>query len=324
VPRPATAQNWGRPADGQGRPHPPPLPRDSCDRRPERSAGPDPWPIAPAEAAQWTESKPHGFGQARADGGGIRDGAQREAGSCCQIAHNGWPQARSRRFGQDRRCDMHQAPSGQPRRACRCRRGQPINTMFLRGHDTLLRWNQPQYCAVRMDYSCILIHYGTCFHQSGTQEGKWTKWTDTDQALIPRFAPPDAALPRFRGVAGPVGRCSRTTVRARIERLQRPGRYSWGSGVVAEGDVAQGPLCGILMMIRRRGRGADPHPATVTGPCRMCAPVSQTNGRWDMIRRDRDRHGWRILDPPLLAIRRFDGVVSPRTNLSEHPPNPGR
>ena len=104
---------------------------------------------------------------------------------------------------------------------------------------------------------------------------------------------------------------SRTTVRARIERLQRQGDIV-GFSVVLKADVAQDPVRG-LMMIAVEGRGADRILRQLTGLPEVRA-VHSTNGRWDMIV-EIGTATLEDLDRALATIRRFDGVVSSETNL---------
>ncbi|MEE4347572.1 MAG: Lrp/AsnC family transcriptional regulator [Paracoccaceae bacterium] len=104
---------------------------------------------------------------------------------------------------------------------------------------------------------------------------------------------------------------SRTTVRTRIERLQRQGDIV-GFSVVLKADVAQDPVRG-LMMIAVEGRGADRILRQLTGLPEVRA-VHSTNGRWDMIV-EIGTATLEDLDRALAAIRRFDGVVSSETNL---------
>lgn len=131
---------------------------------------------------------------------------------------------------------------------------------------------------------------------------------DTDLSLI-RALRHDAraslsALADLLGV-------SRTTVRARIERLQRQGDIA-GFTVVLKGDVAQDPVRG-LMMIGVEGRGADRILRQLNGLPDVRA-VHNTNGRWDMIV-ELGTATLEDLDQTLATIRRFDGVVSSETNL---------
>jgi DNA-binding Lrp family transcriptional regulator len=102
-----------------------------------------------------------------------------------------------------------------------------------------------------------------------------------------------------------------TTVRARIERLQRQGDII-GFSVVLKGDVAQDPVRG-LMMIALEGRGADRIQRHLTGLPEVRA-VHSTNGRWDMII-EIGTATLEDLDRTLATIRRLEGVVSSETNL---------
>jgi DNA-binding Lrp family transcriptional regulator len=134
------------------------------------------------------------------------------------------------------------------------------------------------------------------------------KMDDTDQALI-RALRHDARA-SLSALSDQLG-VSRTTVRARMERLQRQGDII-GFSVVLKGDVAQDPVRG-LMMIAVEGRGADRIQRQLTGLPDVRA-VHNTNGRWDMII-EIGTATLEDLDRALAAIRRLEGVVSSETNL---------
>ncbi|MEB8389200.1 Lrp/AsnC family transcriptional regulator [Rhodobacteraceae bacterium KMM 6894] len=104
---------------------------------------------------------------------------------------------------------------------------------------------------------------------------------------------------------------SRTTVRARIERLQRSGDIV-GFSVVLKGDAAQDPVRG-LMMLGIEGRGTDRIVRQVNGLSAVRA-THTTNGRWDVIA-EIGTATLEDLDQVLTQIRRFDGIVSSETNL---------
>lgn len=104
---------------------------------------------------------------------------------------------------------------------------------------------------------------------------------------------------------------SRTTVRTRVERLQRSGDIV-GFSVVLKGDVAQDPVRG-LMMIGIEGRGAERVVRQLTGMPEVRA-VHTTNGRWDLIA-ELGTQTLEELDRALAAIRRFEGVATSETNL---------
>lgn len=104
---------------------------------------------------------------------------------------------------------------------------------------------------------------------------------------------------------------SRTTVRARIERLQRTGEVV-GFTVVLRGDAARDPVRG-LMMLGIEGRGADRIVRQLNGLSAVRA-VHTTNGRWDLI----VEIGTATLeefDDVLARIRRFDGIANSETSL---------
>lgn len=131
---------------------------------------------------------------------------------------------------------------------------------------------------------------------------------ETDQALI-RALRHDARA-SLSALSDQLG-VSRTTVRARIERLQRQGDIV-GFSVVLRADVAQDPVRG-LMMIALEGRGADRIQRQLTGLPEVRA-VHNTNGRWDMIV-EIGTTTLEDLDRTLATIRRLEGVVSSETNL---------
>ncbi|MCL4154148.1 UNVERIFIED_CONTAM: hypothetical protein GTU68_043733 [Idotea baltica] len=104
---------------------------------------------------------------------------------------------------------------------------------------------------------------------------------------------------------------SRTTLRARLARLQQSGEIV-GFSVVTRADVAQDPVRG-LMMIGIEGRGATRIKRQLAGMPELRA-IHSTNGRWDLI----VEIGTVTLaefDKVLDRIRRLDGVVSSETSL---------
>ncbi|MDR9484241.1 MAG: Lrp/AsnC family transcriptional regulator [Sediminimonas sp.] len=130
----------------------------------------------------------------------------------------------------------------------------------------------------------------------------------TDQSLI-RALRHDAraslsALSEELGV-------SRTTVRSRIEKLQRQGDIV-GFSVVLKGDVAQDPVRG-LMMIGVEGRGAERIMRQLSGMPEV-RRVHTTNGRWDLIV-ELGTQSLEELDRALAGIRRLDGVATSETSL---------
>lgn len=104
---------------------------------------------------------------------------------------------------------------------------------------------------------------------------------------------------------------SRTTLRTRIERMEREGDIQ-GYSVVLKQDVAQDPVRG-LMMLGIEGRGADRILRQLQGMAEVRA-VHSTNGRWDLIA-EIGTETLEALDAALARIRRLDGVVSSETSL---------
>ncbi len=104
---------------------------------------------------------------------------------------------------------------------------------------------------------------------------------------------------------------SRTTVRARIAKLQERGEIV-GFSVVTRSDVMQDPVRG-MMMIGIEGRGTDRITRQLNGMPELRA-LHSTNGRWDVI----VEIGTKTLeefDAVLGRIRRLDGVVASETSL---------
>ena len=104
---------------------------------------------------------------------------------------------------------------------------------------------------------------------------------------------------------------SRTTLRARLERLQASGEIL-GFTVVTRSDVLADLVRG-LMMIEIEGRGTDRITRTLMGMTQLRA-VHSTNGRWDVI----VEIGTKTLeefDEVLARIRKLDGVVASETSL---------
>ncbi|MDK3072511.1 Lrp/AsnC family transcriptional regulator [Sedimentitalea sp. JM2-8] len=104
---------------------------------------------------------------------------------------------------------------------------------------------------------------------------------------------------------------SRTTVRARIERLQQRGEIL-GFTVVLKQDTLRDPVRG-LMMIGIEGRGTDRVIRQLQGLPEVRA-VHSTNGRWDVIV-EIGTETLEGLDAALSRIRRFDGVQTSETSL---------
>ena len=104
---------------------------------------------------------------------------------------------------------------------------------------------------------------------------------------------------------------SRTTVRARIAKLQARGDIV-GFSVVIRADVAQDPVRG-MMMIEIAGRGAEKIIRQL-GVMSEVRAVHSTNGRWDVI----VEIGTRTLeqfDAVLVRVRKLEGIVSSETSL---------
>jgi len=104
---------------------------------------------------------------------------------------------------------------------------------------------------------------------------------------------------------------SRTTVRARIERLRQSGAIV-GFTVVLRGDTARDPVRG-LMMLGIEGRGTERVIRQLNGLSAVRA-THTTNGRWDVIV-EIGTETLEELDRVLAQIRRFDGIASSETSL---------
>lgn len=104
---------------------------------------------------------------------------------------------------------------------------------------------------------------------------------------------------------------SRTTVRARIERLRASGEIV-GFTVVLRGDAARDPVRG-LMMLGIEGRGTDRILRQLNGLSAVRA-THTTNGRWDVIA-EIGTATLEELDKVLAQIRKFDGIASSETSL---------
>ncbi|GAB5436575.1 MULTISPECIES: Lrp/AsnC family transcriptional regulator [Roseobacteraceae] len=104
---------------------------------------------------------------------------------------------------------------------------------------------------------------------------------------------------------------SRTTVRARIERLIQRGDVL-GFTVVLKEDVLRDPVRG-LMMIGIEGRGTNRITRALQGLKEVRA-VHSTNGRWDLIV-ELGTETLEELDQALAKIRMFEGVQTSETNL---------
>lgn len=104
---------------------------------------------------------------------------------------------------------------------------------------------------------------------------------------------------------------SRTTVRARIERMEKRGDIL-GYSVVLREDTLRDPVRG-LMMLGIEGRGTDRIVRQLQGLPEVRA-VHSTNGRWDLIA-ELGTETLEALDNALTKIRKFDGVATSETSL---------
>ena len=130
----------------------------------------------------------------------------------------------------------------------------------------------------------------------------------SDEALVSALR--EDARASLSDLAARLG-ISRTTLRARLERLQASGEIL-GFTVVTRSDVLADPVRG-LMMIEIEGRGTDRITRTLMSMTQLRA-VHSTNGRWDVI----VEIGTKTLeefDEVLARIRKLDGVVASETSL---------
>jgi len=104
---------------------------------------------------------------------------------------------------------------------------------------------------------------------------------------------------------------TRTTLRARIQRLQESGEIV-GFTVVTRTDVMRDPVRG-LMMIGIEGRGTERIMRQLGGMAEVRA-VHSTNGRWDVIV-EIGTDTLEAFDAVLFRIRRLEGIVASETNL---------
>jgi DNA-binding Lrp family transcriptional regulator len=104
---------------------------------------------------------------------------------------------------------------------------------------------------------------------------------------------------------------SRTTVRARIERLQQRGDIL-GYTVVLKEDTLRDPVR-ALMMIGIEGRGTERIVRQLQGLSDVRA-IHSTNGRWDVIV-ELGTETLEALDAAISKIRLFDGVMTSETSL---------
>ena len=104
---------------------------------------------------------------------------------------------------------------------------------------------------------------------------------------------------------------SRTTVRARIEKLRARGEII-GFTVVLREDTLRDPVRG-LMMIGIEGRGTEKIIRQLQGLSEVRS-VHSTNGRWDVIV-EIGTDTLERFDDVLFRIRRLEGVMSSETSL---------
>ena len=104
---------------------------------------------------------------------------------------------------------------------------------------------------------------------------------------------------------------SRTTVRARIEKLIRNGDII-GFTVVLKTDTLRDPVR-ALMMIGIEGRGAGRITRQLQGLPEVRA-IHSTNGRWDLIV-ELGTETLEDLDAALTRIRNLEGISTSETNL---------
>ncbi|QFT62857.1 Lrp/AsnC family transcriptional regulator [Roseivivax sp. THAF30] len=114
----------------------------------------------------------------------------------------------------------------------------------------------------------------------------------------------------FSDLAAALG-LSRTTVRARVERMREDGRIL-GFTVVLKEDAARDPVR-ALMMIGIEGRGTD-RVLRQLGGLPEVRGLHSTNGRWDVIA-ELGTPDLETLDAVLNRIRAVDGVATSETSL---------
>lgn len=111
-------------------------------------------------------------------------------------------------------------------------------------------------------------------------------------------------------LAGRLG-WSRTTVRARMARLQQSGEVL-GYSVVLKSDRIKDPVRG-LMMIAIEGRGTE-RIIRQLGAFPEVRQIWSTNGRWDVIV-EIGAETLEGFDRMLTQIRKLDGVAASETSL---------
>jgi DNA-binding Lrp family transcriptional regulator len=134
------------------------------------------------------------------------------------------------------------------------------------------------------------------------------KMNETDTQLIAALR--HDARASLSDLAARLG-LSRTTVRARIERLRQSGEIL-GFSVVMRQDTLADPVRG-LMMIGIEGRGTDRIIRQLKGMADIRA-VHSTNGRWDVIV-EIGTDTLESFDGVLNRIRMLEGVMTSETSL---------
>lgn len=104
---------------------------------------------------------------------------------------------------------------------------------------------------------------------------------------------------------------SRTTLRARIERLERRGVILGYSAILSQ-DVRQSPVRAI-MCLRIEGQGTRRIVHRLRG-IDATTSIHSTNGKWDLIV-ELGAETLEALDWVLAEIRMIDGVTSSETSL---------
>lgn len=113
---------------------------------------------------------------------------------------------------------------------------------------------------------------------------------------------------------------SRTTVRARLQRLRAAGVIV-GFSVVLKQDVTADAVR-ALMMIGIEGRGSERIKRQILGLPEIRA-LHATNGRWDVIA-ELGTANLESLDRVLNRIRQLEGVMTSETSLLLSTQQPGR
>lgn len=134
------------------------------------------------------------------------------------------------------------------------------------------------------------------------------KMDDTDERIVAALRR-DGRAP-LSDLAIALG-LSRSTVRARMERMQARGDIL-GYGVILRQDVQADPVRAI-MNIGIEGRGTDRILRQLDRMPEVRA-VHSTNGRWDVIA-ELGAEGLEALDAALHRIRRLEGVATSETSL---------